>query len=45
VKELNNVPFKPLSEVKKGICEECPKLGSIEIQRALKKLRDAGGAR
>ena len=34
VKELNNVPFKPLSEFKKRICEECAKLESIATQRS-----------
>jgi hypothetical protein len=40
--ELNPVPFKPLSEVKKRIYEECPKLESIETQKASKKIKDAG---
>ena len=40
--ELNHAPPKLLSEVKKGVCEVCPKLESIETQKALKRLKDAG---
>ena len=43
--------FKPLgvieplddeSEIIRGICENCLKLETIEVQRAMKLLRDAG---
>jgi len=35
-------PLEDKSETH-GLCEDCFKLETIEIQRALKKLRDAGG--
>lgn len=34
-------PYEDKSETG-GLCDECFKLEKIEIQRALKKLRDAG---
>lgn len=35
-------PLEDTREVKKGICEDCLKMETIEVQRALKLLRDAG---
>jgi hypothetical protein len=35
-------PWEDIKEVKRGICEDCLKLETIEVQRALKFLRDAG---
>lgn len=35
-------PIKDRTEVRKGICENCLKLESPEVQRALKQLREAG---
>jgi hypothetical protein len=35
-------PLNDPSEIIQGICEDCLKLETIEIQHAVKRLKDAG---
>ncbi len=35
-------PLEDVREVKKGICEDCLKLEPVGVQRALKRLIEAG---
>jgi len=35
-------PIEDRTEVKKGICGDCLKLEPVQVQRALKKLMEAG---
>lgn len=42
-KRLQEVaPIEDRTEVRKGICDGCFKLESLDVQRALKQLRKAG---